>query len=305
MKVLVTGAAGFVGSALIQAPARGKILTGLYHPSRQHDAGIDVSITTCFLDLTTASIPIDATEPVDVIVHLAARIPSVGNDEAAAAANRTIDDNVITYCQQFPQTRLVFFSSSSIYNGTSGTWHENSDVSPSSSYSREKLATERRIQRDVRSFDIIRLNAPYGCGQRNETVVTRFINQATRNETLELYGDGSRKQAFTHVDDVIELVHALLDVPPTMTVLNAAGNELVTMRDLASTVLTALPSSSSAIVLRPDVEDVFVTIVPDIDCSRARELTGWRSKITLAAGIEDTAKCSTLQESNRAEENTT
>lgn len=117
-------------------------------------------------------------------------------------------------------------------------------------------------------------------------VVSNFIVQALKNEALTLYGDGSQTRAFCFVDDLVEGLLRLMNVPGRLDGAVNLGNPTeVTIAEIAETIIQ-LTGSRSKIERRPLPEDDPRQRCPDI--SRARELLRWRPKVSLTEGLKRT-----------------
>jgi UDP-glucose 4-epimerase len=224
MRVLVTGAAGFIGSHLCDVlSARGDTVLGvddLSSGSLENLAGIDV-------DLTEASIlDIDVltrlSAGVDAVVHLAARasVPrSIENPVASHDANTTGTLRVLEAARAASTgdrpVHVVVASSSSVY-GANPTLpkHEGLMTAPLSPYAATKLATEQYTLAWQHSYDMPTLafrffnvfgprQAP---GHAYAAVIPAFVHAALRGESLTVHGDGTQSRDFTYVGTVVGVI---------------------------------------------------------------------------------------------------
>src|SRR5579883_63899 len=117
-------------------------------------------------------------------------------------------------------------------------------------------------------------------------VVSNFIVQALKNESITVYGDGKQTRAFCYVDDLIEGFLRLIAAPDDVTGPINLGNPVeTTVRALAEQII-ALTGSRSEIVHKPLPVDDPVQRCPDI--SRARDLLDWQPQVPLQLGLERT-----------------
>ncbi|RXF70951.1 UDP-glucuronic acid decarboxylase family protein [Hansschlegelia zhihuaiae] len=117
-------------------------------------------------------------------------------------------------------------------------------------------------------------------------VVSNFIVQALRNEPITIYGEGEQTRSFCYVDDLVEGLMRLMNVPGDVPLPVNIGNPTeITIGELARLVID-LTGSRSQIVRRPLPEDDPTRRRPDIE--RARELLKWRPKVSLEDGLEHT-----------------
>ena len=114
-------------------------------------------------------------------------------------------------------------------------------------------------------------------------VVSNFIVQALKNETITIYGDGSQTRAFCYVDDLIEGCVRLMNAPDEVTGPVNLGNPVeMSIRELATRVI-GLTGSRSQILTKPLPADDPLQRCPDI--SLARRLLDWEPKVPLEQGL--------------------
>ncbi len=119
-------------------------------------------------------------------------------------------------------------------------------------------------------------------------VVSNFIMQALRNESITLYGDGNQTRSFCYVDDLVEGLMRLMETPDEVTgPVNLGNPNEFSIRQLAEAVIE-LTGSSSKIVYRPLPEDDPKQRCPDI--TKAQALLGWKPSVELREGLTKTIK---------------
>ncbi len=117
-------------------------------------------------------------------------------------------------------------------------------------------------------------------------VVSNFIVQALRGEPITLYGDGSQTRSFCYVDDLVEGLVRLMNVPgECASAVNIGNPAELTIGELAHKVVDMV-GSSSKIEFRPLPQDDPRQRCPDI--TRARELLGWEPRVNLENGLTQT-----------------
>jgi nucleoside-diphosphate-sugar epimerase len=297
----VTGAAGFIGSAVAAAlVADGHDVVGLdsfsdgYERWRKQDNLRPLRGQPGFRLLEADLVTFDLSTvvgPVDVVFHLAAQAgvrPSWGDrfgryvEENVVATQRLLDA-----CRRARRPpRVVFASSSSVYGDPGdGPSAEDDVLRPRNPYGVTKVASEDLFRVYAASWDVpsvlLRLFTVYGPGQRPDMATFRLVEAALGGPPFPLYGDGAQRREFTYVGDVVRAFQlaATADLAPA-TALNVAGGSSVPMTELIERVGVA--AGASVPVERRDAEpgDVAVTAAAT---RRTASLLGW----TPVVGIDD------------------
>lgn len=301
VRVVVTGAAGFVGGHVAEALAdAGHDVVAVDAPwrsaspeaARENWSALARTPGITREETDLAADDLSGLAEADVVVHLAGR-PGVRSSWGAGRAdverdNVTATRRLLGACSA-GRPRVVVASSSSVYGSAGGRPHTERDpLRPASPYAASKAEMERLTARAVRRglpAVVLRFFSVYGPRQRPDMAFHRFIEAGLGGRPLPVFGDGSQSRAFTHVDDVVAATVAAAtgDLPPG-TVLNVGHPEHVPVRD-AIAVLAAL------LGVRPEVRHH--AAVPGeatrtwADSGRAAELLGWSARVGLAEGLAD------------------
>ncbi len=301
MRVLITGAAGFLGSHLSD-----RFLTD------GHDViGVDNLITGTAENLAhlerdkrftfirqdvSRALTVDG--PVDGVLHLASPaspIDYLAHPIATLEAGSLGTRNGLELARAHG-ARFFMASTSEVYGDPlehpqrETYWGNVNPVGPRSVYDEAKrfsealtMAYHRDLGLDTR---IVRIFNTYGprMRPRDGRVVSNFIAQALSGEPLTIYGDGSQSRSFCYVSDEVEGIYRLFmngDAEPT----NVGNPDEFTVRQLADLVLE-LTGSRSKVVSRPLPTDDPKVRRPDI--TRARERLGWSPQVPLREGLKQT-----------------
>ena len=301
MTVLVTGAAGFIGSHLVERLlAEGHDVVGLdcltdyYATSRKRANLAPLQANPRFrfehVDLAVADLrPLVA--GAEQVFHLAGQ-PGVRASWGEAFGGYV--RNNITATQRLlealagSRARLVFASSSSIYGDAERhPTPEDAVPQPISPYGVTKLCSEQLVMAYRRSAGLdarcVRYFTVYGPRQRPDMAFSKFIAAALRGDAIEVYGDGSQVRDFTFVADAVEAtVRAAAVEDPGEAIFNVGGGSQVTVRHVLEVLGEILGSPLSVRTGPPQPGDVRAT---GADLRRAARLLGWQPTVALADGL--------------------
>jgi len=225
MKVLVTGAAGFIGSHLCEALlARGDSVVGLDNFDEFYDPEIKRgNIAICRknrgfslieADIRNADSVASALDKanVDIIVHLAARAgvrPSIADPLVYQDNNINGTMVMLEAAKKFGITKFIFGSSSSVYgNNKKVPFAETDNVDfPISPYAATKKAGELICHTYSHLYNIdmtcLRFFTVYGPRQRPDLAIHKFTRLIEAGQPIPVFGDGSMRRDFTYIDDII------------------------------------------------------------------------------------------------------
>jgi UDP-glucuronate 4-epimerase len=299
--VLVTGAAGFVGSHLVERlAADGYRVVAVdcltdYYDLAQKRASFDglADLPGCRRrtdDLRTADLD-ELLDGVEVVFHQAGQ-PGVRASWDAFASyvehNVEVTQRLLAAAARRGVRRFVYASSSSVYGDAASYPTREEDLPrPVSPYGVTKLAAEHLCGVYATSFGVptvsLRYFTVYGPRQRPDMAMHRMIEAALAGEAFPVFGDGRQVRDFTFVADVVEanLAAGFSDVAPG-TVVNVAGGTAATLLDVAGLIegLTGRP-----LALR--FEDVRRGDVARTGGSteRAAAVLGWAPRVGLRDGL--------------------
>jgi len=276
--VLVTGAAGTVGRAVVRH-LRSKGWNVLPVFRKVSSCGIEGGIA---VDLSQSGVKFSRLlrNRLDAIVHLAAEVPHTGSDNhSMAERTRKMDTQVISmaYERGIP---LIYASGLSLYKGRSLRPNLETDpVYPSGFYSFAKAEGEKLALKQ-KSACIMRLGGPVGPGPSG-SVLRRFFDQTMAGEAITLWGKGTREQDFVDVRDIASFVELALN-KKAKGVFNVSSNKPITMFELANMIIDVLGRGTVMHVNREDPQE---GLKSRYSIAKAATL-GWRTHYTLRESIE-------------------
>jgi nucleoside-diphosphate-sugar epimerase len=297
-RALVTGAAGFIGSRLVETLLRmGHEVVGLdsfsdYYEPRLKRANIAGSLSDPRFRLVTgdlATADLDSLlNGVDMAFHLAGQ-PGVRSSWGAGFADYVQHNVVATQRLLEALARrpipTVAASSSSVYGeGGGSALTEDAPLRPLSPYGMTKAAAEQLIDvyRRDRGVRVVSLRyfTVFGPRQRPDMAFQAFLDALEHDRPLRVFGSGQQSRDFTYVDDVVAATIAALGAPSD--VYNVGGGTPASVNE-AVALLQRLTGKRGHVVhaerARGDVHQTRA------DTSRLRQEVGWRPRTTLAEGL--------------------
>jgi dTDP-4-dehydrorhamnose reductase len=251
IRILVTGAAGFLGRALGPALAAGG------HVVTAADRGIDVRDPAALAALGRRSEP-------EVIVHLAARalIDDVAADpEGGWEVNVAGTANVVALGRAHG-AHLLLLSTDSVFDGTAGPYGESDAPNPINAYGRTKRAAEDVVAAGGGSWLVVRTSLIYGWPPpgRHVNFAARVVRTLRAGRSITAYTDMLRTPIY--VDDLARLLARVIELRARGLV-HLAGAEAVSMARFAEAVATGFDLDPALIV---------AAATPPGDRSRSRAL---------------------------------
>lgn len=295
--VLVTGAAGFVGSWLTdQLLADGHLVIGIdsftdYYSPALKSANLAAARQHPNFELLVddlAGTGLDALlDRVDAVFHLAGQ-PGVRGSWGANFADYLRQNVLITQRLLEALTRqprpTVVSSTSSVYGQQRGPVSEDSLLRPISPYGMTKQAAEELVALYRREHNlpvvVLRYFTVFGPRQRPDMAFHRFINALHSDQPLHVYGDGEQSRDFTYVADVVRATIAAVGAPSP--VYNVGGGTPATVNEVIG-LLSELTGRHATVNYEPPARgDAQST---SADTSKASRELGWRPVTGLRQGL--------------------
>lgn len=309
MKVLLTGACGFIGSHLAETLLKeGKQVVGVdnFDPfySRQlknwnlSQLTGDKNFSLREGDLSDKGFTKELLmEKPDVIIHLAAKAgvrPSIEDPQGYLQSNIQATLNLVQGMQEHGLKKMVFASSSSVYGKNSTIpFTEDQELSNFiSPYAYTKKSGEDLLTLYHNLYDLsfisLRLFTVYGPRQRPDLAIHKFFHLLHQEKTLTVFGDGSMKRDYTYVDDIVSgikgAMQRILGEEKSLNEVYNLGNETpVSLSDLLSTIEEVSGKKLKKEHVEVPPGDVPVTYA---DISRARKNLGYDPQTKLKEGLK-------------------
>jgi UDP-glucose 4-epimerase len=287
VNVLITGGAGFIPSSLAdRLLALGgyrvvlvdNLLTGNMQNVPQHP---NATFIKCDVNSYNDIAAIMTSYRFDYVFHYAAVVGVLRTLDNPVMVLRDIDGikNVLDLCKNTGVKRIFYSSSSEVY-GEPVVLPQHEYTTPLNS--RLPYAVVKNIgesfcrsyhQEYNLEYTVFRFFNTYGPKQSPDFVMSKFLQAALRNEDITIYGDGSQSRTFCYIDDNIDAcLKTMLDEQYKNDVYNIGSDVIITIKELAETIIE-ITGSQSKIVYLPPLKDGDMTRRQP-DNGRMRELIG-------------------------------
>lgn len=303
MRVVVTGAAGFAGSHLVEALiAEGHqvvaidcLLPESYDPevkARQFRevAGLP-GVEAHRLDLRTDPLG-DVVTGADAIINEAAMpglMKSWSDFDVYVGCNLLAVQRLLDAARTAGVSRFVQISTSSVY-GRFAVGDETLPTEPFSPYGVSKLAAEKLVLAHVANFGmdaiILRYFSLYGPRQRPDMGYHLFCEALLDGRPITVYGDGRQRRSNTHVRDAVAATRAALQRGSAGDIMNVAGDGTIALADAIAVLADELGISPQLVFASPRPGDQRDTAG---DSSRAQRILDWAPQTPLETGLREQA----------------
>lgn len=307
MKILVTGAAGFIGSHLCEtlldlgtevigldnfdpfysrSTKEKNLAPSLKHP---HFRFIEGDVNDVHNLITDA-------RKIDLVIHLAAKVsiaPSIENPSAYIQSNILATQILLDFLRENKIEKLIFSSSSSVYgnNKKQPFTEDDPSIMPISPYAYTKKSCELMIYAYHHLYKIdalcLRLFTVYGPRQRPDLVIHKFVKLIQEGKPVTIYGDGTTSRDYTFISDVVKgvesCIHYLSNNKNVYEILNIGSGRRVTISTLVKTIQQLMNKHSRVINLNERPGDAITTYA---NIKKAERLIGYNPGNDFTKGVE-------------------
>ncbi|MCF6359253.1 MAG: NAD-dependent epimerase/dehydratase family protein [Cyclobacteriaceae bacterium] len=260
MRILVTGGAGYIGTALVERLAESSTVSkvviydnlsrGNYNLFLGENLSETSNISLVQGDILDTRSLKKSMKDIDIVYHLAARVttPYANLDpHIYEQVNHWGTAEVVSAVEESGVKQLVYLSSTSVYGASDKQATETTAPNPKTFYGNSKLRAEKHVERlvDKDRAVIIRAGNVYGFNQsmRFDAVINRFAFEANFSKKISIQGSGKQSRAFVHIDAISQV---LSELP---------------FKELPSDTYNFAISNYSVL----DLVDVFKELIPDLE----------------------------------------
>ena len=307
MKILVTGGAGFIGSAFVRG-----LLDGTLAPAGEHEVIVldaltyagnlsnleSVNSLTSFEfvkgNILDGPLIDDLATSIDAIVHFAAESHvdrSIENSDQFFMTNVLGTQKLLESAKKHHVERFVHISTDEVYGSiSSGSWNENSPLLPNSPYAASKASSDLVVRAFHQTYGLdtvlTRCSNNYGPFQYPEKVIPLFVTNLMDAKKVPLYGDGRNSRDWLHVDDHCRGIYLALTKGKSGEIYNIGGGVELTNRELTDFLVKEFGFDWDM------VESVSDRLGHDlrysVDISKIHNELGYEPQVNFDQGISET-----------------
>lgn len=304
--ILVTGAAGFIGSHLVEKLLNeGYQVTGIdnFDPFYQREVKLqnlkeaNKNNNFNFIELDIRDndkLKLELKNSYDVIAHLAAKAgvrPSIIDPIGYQETNVYGTQNLLEFAKEKNIKQFIYASSSSVYGiNPNVPWKETDYVlNPISPYASSKISGELlgHVYSHIHNIRFIglRLFTVYGPRQRPDLAIHKFVKNGIEGKPIPFYGDGTTRRDYTFVDDIVSGLTAAINYTDTnYEIINLGNHHNISLTELVNTIQLNLDRELIIERLPKQPGDVDQTYA---DISKAKSLLNWEPRTDIKTGIEE------------------
>jgi dTDP-glucose 4,6-dehydratase len=297
MRLLVTGAAGFIGSAyvrLVGGEHEVRVLDKLTYAGRRENLSAGTELIEGAIE--DPGIVREAIEGCDAVVNFAAEshVDRSIDDQDAFARTHVIGTGVLLdAARELGVGRYLQVSTDEVYGSIeSGSFTEASPLDPSSPYSATKAAGDLLVSAHFHTYGteavICRGSNNYGPRQYPEKLIPLMVLNALHGDPLPVYGDGRQVRNWLYVEDFCRGIHAVLERGRPGEAYNVGGPDECENIEVVKRVIELTGAEGSLIehvADRPGHDRRY-----SLASEKIREELGWEAQVGFAEGLERTVR---------------
>jgi dTDP-glucose 4,6-dehydratase len=304
LKVLITGAAGFIGSNYLRRVVDGS-LTGIseitvldkltYAGTMTNLAGLaQDSFDFVHGDICDVDLVDRLTKNIDAVINFAAESHV---DRSIQGAREFVETNVLGTQTLLDGARrndvktFVQISTDEVYGSIdNGSWREDFPLLPNSPYSASKAGADLLVRSYHRTYGMdvrtTRCSNNYGPHQFPEKVIPLFVTNLIDGKSVPLYGAGTNVRDWLHVDDHCRGIHLVLTKGRAGEVYNIGGGRELNNFELTKMILTAMGADESSIERVPD--RLGHDLRYSVDITKITQELGYQPLVDFESGLQST-----------------
>ena len=309
VRILVTGAAGFIGSHFVRGLLEGRypqlagaevtVLDKLTYAgtlTNLPDALSNPSLEFVHGDICDADVVDGLVARSDAVVHFAAESHvdrSIIGAAAFVVTNVLGTQTLLEAALRHGVGPFVHVSTDEVYGSiASGSWRETSPLEPNSPYSASKASSDLLARAYARTHGldvrITRCSNNYGPNQFPEKIIPVFVTNLLEGKKVPLYGDGLHVRDWLHVDDHCRGISLVLAQGRAGEVYNIGGGTELTNRELTERLLADMGADWSMVEQVPDRKGNDRRY--SVDISKIRDELGYQPSVPFEQGLADTVQ---------------
>ena len=304
MNILITGAAGFIGSNLADRLLfEGNTIYALdnfcdYYPVYLKRQNVENNLNNPNYKLFEGDVLDNSfldyvfQNPIDCVIHLAGQggvRPSIEKPINYIEENVIASVNILEKMKKYNVKKIVFASSSSVYgNCNEEQFREDVKISkPVSPHAARKISSELFLYTYSYLYNInaiaLRFFTVFGPRQRPDLAIRKFIDLIEDNKPIPLYGDGNSFRDYTYIDDIVEGICLSIAYDKTnFEIFNLGAGNPIKLIDMVKTIEEVLSKKAVIEYLPFQKGDVLKT---SCDISKAKQLLSYNPKTSFKDGI--------------------
>lgn len=298
---MVTGAAGFIGSTLVDKLLEKKFKVVGYDNFNEYYSGKEKNLINAgqnkdfFLvraDILDYPKLVESLNGVDIVFHLAGQPGvrySLENPESTKKINIEGTSNVLNACKENNVKKLIFASTSSVYENTQASpIDEEHKTKPLSVYGSSKLEAETLCKGFSKDLDVVilRYHSVYGPRGRPDMAVYKWTELIFNKKPITVFGDGNQTRDMTYVDDIVDgTIRASQVDGISGEIFNLANGKNVSMNYVLK-LIEEYSGNKPIIQYQEKRKDEAQDTLADI--KKAKTVLGFDPKITVEEGLKRT-----------------